>query len=271
MSAAKIHVMAHVRMTDRRHGPAILTNQHVISATSYQNSMNWSGEALTTNASSFGSNSFAEVAGQWILSAEQQAVGTCSGTDEAATWVGIDGNGSTDVLQAGTEGDVACSNGVTTQNYYPWFEWYPSYAYEITNFIEFRGATVFVVVHATSATSGTAMFVNLQTNAYTNVNISAPSGTSLKGNCAEWIVERPSIGDPGVIGTLADFGLYGINAEVAYTQSGLQNNNANFAGSPDANQTSVLLTMVNANNTILASPSPAGSAAQFVYPEGPTL
>ena len=269
MKAARYHVLPQIRMTDRRHGPALFSNG--LQRTSTQTSLNWSGQVLTSGSSSFGPNAFAEVSAQWVISAVQQAVGTCSGTDVSSTWIGIDGITSTDVLQAGTEGDTACSNGVTSQNFYPWFEWYPNYAYEITNFIEFRGATVFVVVHATSATNGTAMFVNLQTGAYTNVGITAPSGTSLKGNSTEWIVERPTIGQPGTLGTLADFGMIGMTAEIAYTQSGLSNNVFSLPGSPGAGQSGLTVTMVNSAGTPLASPSPQGNSADFIFAVGPTL
>jgi hypothetical protein len=268
MKAAKHHVMPQIRMTDRRHGPAIL--RAGIQHASAQTSLNWSGQVLTSGSTSFGSSAFAEVTAQWVISAVQEPVGSCSGTDVSAIWVGIDGLNSSDVLQAGTEGDTACSNGVTTQNYYPWFEWYPNYSYEVQNFIEFRGATVYVVVHATSATNGTAMFVNLQTNAYTNVGITAPAGTSLKGNSAEWIVERPTIGQPGTFGTLADFGMIGMTSEIAYTQSGLPSNILDLPGSPGTGQAGVTLTMMNSAGTTLASPMPQGSSAQFVFVEGPT-
>jgi hypothetical protein len=44
------------------------------------------------------------------------------------TWVGIDGAGSNDVLQAGVEADALCyySYGypVTSTYYSAWFEWY---------------------------------------------------------------------------------------------------------------------------------------------------
>jgi hypothetical protein len=271
MSAARTYVQPQVRRTWRRHGPAMVFSGLHANQAGPMTSLNWSGQVLSNGVTGYGPSAFTQVSGEWVVSAVQQAVGTCSGTDASSVWVGIDGwTGSDDVLQAGTEGDVACTNGTSSQDYYPWFEWYPDYEYEITNFIEFRGASISVVVTAKSATSGTAFFVNLQTGAYTSTGISPPSGTSLKGNSAEWIVERPSVGPQAVLTTLADFGMIAMAAESSYTVSGLKAGTATLPGSPGAGQTANTVTMLNSAGTALAIPAVQGPGAQVVNVAGPT-
>ena len=274
MSAAKFAVSPQVRVTARLHGPAVglsggqrtLTGGQAAAMTS----LNWSGQALIAPNSGFGANSFAEVMGQWVISAVQQAVGSCNAMDTSSTWVGIDGSISQDVLQAGTEADAACSNGATTQSFYPWFEWYPDYSYEITNFVETRGSSIFVVVRANSATSGTAFFVNLQNNQYTSVGITPPAGTRLAGDSAEWIVERPALGADKTLGTLADFGMIGMMSEISYLQSGV-GGKPYVPGYPGAGQTGQTLTMRDSLGNNLATSTPQGTFAQFVFAAGPTL
>jgi hypothetical protein len=274
MSAAKFAVVPQVRVTGHLHRPALglasLQRGQLRGQAAAMTSLNWTGQALTAPNTGFGANSFAEVMGQWVVSAVQQAVGSCSGTDSSSTWVGIDGLISQDVLQAGTEADAACSGGVTTQNIYAWFEWYPNYSYEVTNFPETRGSSIFVVVRANSDTSGTATFVNLQTNQYTAIGITPPSGTRLAGDSAEWIVERPALGAAKTLSTLADFGMIGMMSEISYLQSGV-GGRAYEPGYPGVGQAGQTLAMRDASGNILATSTPQGTFAQFVFAAGPTL
>ena len=222
-----------------------------------------------SGATTYGPASYTEIFAQWVLPAVQEAPGSCSGYNEMANWVGIDGAGSsntTDVLQAGTEGDTACSNGVTTQNFYPWFEWYPDYEYQITNFIMYRGASVFVVVQAVNRTTANLTFVNLQNSTYVTGQVTAPAGTSLTGGSAEWIVERPSINN--TLGTLADFGLDTMSSEVAYVTSQINTAAYDVPGAPLGGRTGYQVTMVDSSGNPLASTTPLGTSAQVVNVEG---
>jgi hypothetical protein len=56
---------------------------------------------------------------------------------------------------------------------------------------------------AGSAT-GTVFFTNRTTGASTSFALSAPGNTKLIGNCAEWIVEAPTVG--GGQSAIADYG-----------------------------------------------------------------
>jgi len=263
MKAARFRVEPQIRITDRRHVPAIGLAHATSRKAGELTSTNWAGQAILSNATSFGQSSYTKILSEWLVSAVQQAIGTCTSVDVSATWVGLDGTGgSSDVLQAGTEADAYCSRGVASANYYAWFEWYPANEYEITNFAVYPGAPVFVVLQATSATTGTATFVNLQSNQYTTVGLSAPSGTTLKGNSAEWIVERPSTGNNNVTGTLADYGMIWLSSEVAYLASELNTGNYDVPGAPGAGRTGYTLTMTDNYGQVLATPYPQGTSAE---------
>ena len=274
MASARQYVVPEIRIMARRHGPERMVSAGAaaaisgLRAASQTTSTNWTGEALVNRVYSYGSGSFNEVLGLWLLPSIQQAVGTCSGTDVSAIWIGIDGahDASNDVLQAGTEGDVSCSNGVSIPAMYPWFEWYPNYTYEVSNFPLTAGDSIFVTVQATSATTGQAMFVNLKTGAYTTTPIYAPSGTRLIGNTAEWIMERPTLED-NQLGTLADFGVAMMCYELvdAVTMSG-----AVSPGTPTALQTSYLVNMLNANGVTVAESAAMGPTGQAFSVQGPT-
>jgi hypothetical protein len=51
---------------------------------------------------------------------------------------------------------------------------------------------MYCLICVNSTTSATVYFTNQSTNVGTSFTITAPSGTTLAGNCAEWIVERPT-------------------------------------------------------------------------------
>jgi hypothetical protein len=267
MAAARFYIAPQIRTVARRHHPAL----NLLRTDGPSTSTNWAGQSLTNTASGYGSASYTEVMAQWVISGVQQAVGTCSGTDVSATWVGIDGaTGGSDVLQAGTEADASCANTYTSQDEYAWIEWYPAYSTELYNFPVVVGGSVFVVLQATSATSANITFVNLQTGAYTTIALTAPSGTHLEGNTAEWIVERPDPGTSKTPGTLADFGEVQMESEIAYLVSQLNTASFNVPGLPTAGQTPYTLTMINTANTGLATTVPQGTSAQLVQVEGPT-
>jgi hypothetical protein len=94
---------------------------------------------------------------------------------------------------------------------------------------------------------------NLTSKHYTSFSFSAPAGTTLVGNCAEAILERPSVG--GNLATLPRYGLIEFNDVVAYSQ---KSSWPIAAGTP--------LSMV-ANNgvTVISAPDPeSGDADSFV-------
>ncbi len=268
MASAKFRVQPDIRPTGRRHGPAMIVSQARLREAGVATSKNWSGQEIVNTLGAYGASSFGEITAQWAVSAVQQAVGTCSGTDVSATWVGIDGaNNGKDVFQGGTEADAFCSGGATTRNYYPWFEWYPANEYEITNFASYPGQPIYVVMHATSATAGSAIYVDLETGAYTSVALTAPAGTKLIGNSAEWIEERPS-NSKNVIGTLADFGAMWMSSEIVFEESQIGTAAYELPGAPGGSGTAYTLTMLDNNGNTIATSAPQGLSAQVVTVSG---
>ncbi len=267
MKHAKHRLEPALRVTDRRHGPAIL-RRYAGSQAGTMASTNWSGELLLSGATSYSSASYTEVLAQWLVSAVQQPNGACGGTDLSATWVGIDGasNTSNDVLQAGTEADATCHYGYTSQTIYPWFEWYPNYEIQITNFAVFPGASVFVVVQATGPTTANVTFLNLSNDVYTVLNVTAPAGTSLRGTSAEWIVERPEVGT--TLSTLADYGFVQMCSEIAYVANQIGTANYDLPGAPMGGRTGGLIEMVDTSNNPLSTPYALGPTAQVVSVAG---
>ena len=171
-------------------------------------STNWSGYVVASQAFNFGAQSLTGVHGVWTVPVAQPAYGACAATPNGApvfssTWVGLDGNGSADVLQAGTESDAACAQGQVASYATAWYEWYPFNEVRITNLPVAAGSAMYVYVWASSATQGHAYVANITTRQAVSVAFAAPPGTSLVGNSAEWIVERPSVS-----GTLADLTNY---------------------------------------------------------------
>lgn len=269
MSAARHYIAPQFRPTGNRLGPVQPAGHAHIGNASVQYSTNWAGQTIENSVGGFSASSFAEVIAQWDVSAVQQAIGTCSGTDVSASWVGLDGiGGSTDVMQAGTEADAKCAGGTTTRDYYLWFEWYPGDQYEITNVPAYPGQPIYVLVHATSATAGIATFVDLESNAYTQVGITPPAGTSLKGDSVEWIEERPA-NTQNVVGTLADFGTVWMSSEIAYQLNQIGTASFEVAGAPGGSGIGYSLTMLNSAGQTLATPYPQGTSAQELMVEGP--
>ncbi len=103
-------------------------------------------------------------------------------------WVGIDGFGNNQVLQAGTAATVAGKN-VTN---WVWTEWYPLPPIQVTNFPIKAGDHITVLVCATQPNHGFCSMLNRTTNVTTSIGINNPSGVTSIGATAEWIVEGVS-------------------------------------------------------------------------------
>ena len=270
MTAARSYVAPEIVATRRRHMRALSVRTTTTAGAFY--SQNWSGQAVLGNATSYGPASYSEALAQWVVSSVQSPPGICDAQDLSAVWVGIDGiAGSNDVLQGGTEADSSCLGGVNRQTFYPWFEWYPDYEYEITNFPVAAGSPMLVVVQASSATTGTVTYVNVASHAYTVAGVTAPPGTSLHGNSAEWIVERPATGAGNTLATLADYGFVLMTSEVAFLSSQLGTNSYDVPGAPGGGRVGYTITMLDANNNQLAYSRPQGTSAQELDPAGATI
>jgi Peptidase A4 family len=132
-----------------------------------------------------GQSSFTGVTGRWnVPTVTVPTIGEdpwwCS------VWAGIDGYGGTDVLQAGT--DQVFTYGAA--QYSCWYEWFPDYSITITNLPVEPGAPVYVVITVISP-SQAKLFMSAGDQGV-SLTFDAPNGTSLMGNTAEWVVERPT-------------------------------------------------------------------------------
>ena len=269
MAASKKRLIPQLKVTNIFHGSNRRVPVQQLEDGS-GNSSNWSGAVAYSGATSYNNTtSFYEVSTDYVVPVAEQAFGTCSLTsDYASAWVGIDGDGVSgggspkpDVLQAGVDFDASCSAGSTFPSYYAWYEWYPNASQKIQNLAVSPGDDVYVVVWDTSATSGHAYIVNINTNTATTLNFGPPAGTSLIGNCAEWIVERPSVN--GGLATLTNYISDVFWASFAWTfNAGFFPNY--YPGSPGA----TLYTMLDNNSKPISFPTLLGTSGIWFYDEG---
>ncbi|RDI97314.1 hypothetical protein DVT68_16240 [Dyella solisilvae] len=153
----------------------------------------WSGAVVHAPAG----DSFQWVEGTWTVPNAYPPANAQDGVwYSASTWVGIDGiDGSGDVLQAGCDSDVMTSGGNISRQLNPWWEWYPAGSYWISNLPISPGDTVncLICVSAGSTTEATIFLYNVTSNVAAHFLATAPAGTELVGNSAEWVVERLEI------------------------------------------------------------------------------
>ena len=257
---AKIHVEATLtQMPNIFHKPAQLTQpQGTISQSppagknqTVTYSYNWSGPVIYDANKPFATS---YILGYWIVPRAQQTFRAADSTwDYSSQWVGIDGFGSNDVLQAGTEVD-AFDNGAggTAQFYSFWIEWYPFSETRVdsTKFPVSAGDTVIVEVWNTSPTNGYAFLENLSTGKWLSFNLQPPNGTSLQGTSAEWVVERPSVN-----GSLARLTNY-VGDAFTYCYAGGYNYRVTYYPGDDFVPTGTvyLVDMLDNNNKVISYP-----------------
>ena len=261
MAASKTRIRPVLEVTNNVAGPAKLKAGSAAASASGSaaESYNWSGYVNLNGVTSYGSSSFYYIIGDYVVPVARQAYGQCVPTwDWSVTWVGIDGWGSSDVLQAGSEADAFCSSGKTSTYYSAWYEWYPYGWTRITSLPIVPGDDLFVEVWSTSSTAGHAYLVNYNTDQYVTINFSAPPGTHLVGNSAEWIVERPNIG--GSLATLTNYISDYFSDSYAY--------NFGYSGVDPGSATSFPVTMLDNNGNAISYPTPLGVNAIWLQDEG---
>ena len=117
---------------------------------------------------------------------------------------------------------------------------------------------MFVEVWNVSPTQGYAYILNYNTNQAVEIGLTPPSGTSLIGNTAEWVVERPGVN--GGLANLTNYVIDYFSACYAYTFAGTEYT----PGSPSALQ----LTMLDNNGNAISYPYLLGDAAIQFNDEG---
>jgi WD40 repeat protein len=98
------------------------------------------------------------------------------------------------------------------------YEWYPDYAYDFSNFAVSAGNVIQVDIVATSTTKGTVSLTNVSTGKKVSQTLSAPSGSVLCRQNAEWIVEDFEQG--GSLVALSNFGTVVFSAASAALSTG---------------------------------------------------
>ena len=137
-------------------------------------SRNWSGYVAT-------GGTYSSVTGTWVVARPDPKV---PGVD--ATWVGIGGANTTDLIQAGTEATVNVDGTVT---YDAWTETLPQSTHTISLTVN-PGDTVTVTLTEQSAALWLVELKNVTTTKTYATTIRYSSSTS----SAEWIEEAPSVG-----------------------------------------------------------------------------
>ncbi len=183
------------------HGKAAAGKRTGATAAGTETDTNWAGGVVFAPAG----DSFKWLEGDWVV--PNVAAPTQNQWYYSASWIGLDGDGSGDVCQAGVECEVYQSGSAVQKNIYPWWEWFPLPEVKITNFAVNPGDLLTMILCSASgagSTTATVYMTNRTSGVSTSFSFNAPSGTKLAGNCAEWIVEAPTVGNAQ--SAIADYG-----------------------------------------------------------------
>ena len=125
-------------------------------------------------------DSFSWVGGDWVV--PDVDAPTANQWYYSSSWIGIDGDGSGDVFQAGVECEAYRSGASVTKNIYPWWEWFPISEVQITNFAVGPGDMITMLLcsaHGAGSTTGTVYVTNRTTGLSTSVTLTAPAGNKV--------------------------------------------------------------------------------------------
>ena len=203
-----------------------------VSASNYETSNNWSGFELRGSKGAYDL-----VMGEWYVPTVYYETNAHT---YSAYWVGLDGDGTSDLWQAGTEQEIQdiyiLGIHFDFTNYYAWTEFLPSQGTEqvLGNFTVTPGDLMFTEVWVGNpgySPSLSGMYAigfveDISRGEYTNVyncagasifGICLTPNTTIGGSEAEWIMERPTVG--GSLPDLADY-----NYTFMYDAYALQSN-----------------------------------------------
>ena len=196
--------------------------------------LNWSGYGETTGT-------YTEVLGVWTV----PTVAATANPTYSSSWIGIDGENNSNLIQTGTEEDYYGG----AAHYDAWWEILPAPETRIATMTVSPGDLMSAAISKISATKWSIAIVdNTTKKTFSTTKKYTGAGTSV-----EWIEEATQIN--GKIATLAKYG--------KITFSDLEANNAN----PDLT-TSDQIFMVNKSGKIISSPSApstAGDAFSVAY------
>lgn len=175
-------------------------------------SNNWSGVELRGSG-----GPFAWVSSWWLV---PNVTGEASTQTNSSTWVGVDGDNTTDLAQAGTEQDAFGAGGATVTTFRAWTELLPNQPTEsvLSGVAINPGDQIFTEVWIGSAGGSPSLTApspfmvvcleNLTTSGGACFNYTSLAGTVVGGSEAEWIMERPTecVGSSCSLAELANFG-----------------------------------------------------------------
>lgn len=155
---------------------------------------NWSGDVISAASG----HSFSKVSAEWTIPQVSQVPG--QSLTAISEWVGIDGYLSNDVCQAGVFEAVSTVNGNSTVTCSAWDEWYPLGSNTLPVAVK-PGDIVQVTVSTSGKGANTAQitFDDVSTKKSFSTALVAPRGTTLAGNCADFVVETPEVSSNGRI------------------------------------------------------------------------
>ncbi|HEX3780657.1 MAG TPA: G1 family glutamic endopeptidase [Pseudonocardiaceae bacterium] len=183
--AAAMASTAHVdNNAPNSHANVSHSPDHVLSQTPFdQQSSNWSGYAETGSG-------YTSASVTWTVPSASQTSGDTYGSD----WVGIDGDGNSDLIQTGTEEDYVGGQA----EYGAWWEILPAAETPIPNMTISPGDSVTGTV---AQQSGSSWKITLTDNS-TGQSFNTTQDYSGPGQSVEYIEESPEVG--GSIATPAD-------------------------------------------------------------------
>jgi hypothetical protein len=227
-------------------------------------STNWSGVANTNELTKWNAkNSFASVFSQFTVPVVEQAFGVCdSHTYWEVTWNGIDGANNGDVLQGGSSSQAFCKNGVASQTYFAWVEWYPSYPI-MEVFSVNPGDDMYVETFDTAGgcNPGNVFVEDETTLEFGTFQLQWKSGPCLVGSSAEIVVERP-FGDNNKFYPLANY-IWNFALSWDFTAKGVKND-------PGAVTPHTWLFQMNDDNDtqVVSSSAVEGKDSIYFFDEG---
>jgi hypothetical protein len=194
------------------------------------------------------------VAGEWFVPA---VTSEPSKATYSTLWVGLDGDGLTDLVQAGTEQDSVNYNfgfvNITVSTYYAWTEFLPQQPTEqvISGFVVNPGDLIFTEVWMGNAGSSPTLsgafgiFVMYNMTRGTSTSIYTPvGGTKVSGGEAVWIMERPLF--PSGLPDLANYGsAFMFNASARKANAGRHSGYIAYQGARNKQ-----ITMINGSDTL---------------------
>lgn len=163
-------------------------------------SLNWSGYGVSGGP-------FTAASGTFTV---PSLTGAANSTENMSAWVGIDGWGNDNLIQAGVDEDVDPSSGRV--DIWPWWEILPAASAPITTVSVSEGDSVTVTIWQVSGTLWEISLVD-NTNGQSFATQQSYSGS---GASAEWIVEAPENGTNQTIYPIAPY-----SPSVSFTNLGI--------------------------------------------------